>query len=109
MPLLAAGAEECFARLRAAGVTILATAAAGAAQHAQPSDRARLKSPVALVIGNEGAGIPPALASQADGAITIPCPGPVESLNAAVAAGVLLYEAARQRAGETGNRKRGRR
>jgi RNA methyltransferase, TrmH family len=109
MPLLAAGAEECFARLRAAGVTILATAAAGAAQHAQPSDRARLKSPVALVIGNEGAGIPPELASQADGAITIPCPGPVESLNAAVAAGVLLYEAARQRAGETGNRKRGRR
>ena len=30
---------------------------------------------------------------MADGAVTIPCPGPVESLNAAVAASVLLYEA----------------
>jgi TrmH family RNA methyltransferase len=53
--------------------------------------------PVALLIGNEGNGVPPDLAAQADGAITIPCPGPVESLNAAVAAGVLLYEASRQR------------
>jgi hypothetical protein len=37
------------------------------------------------------------LAAKADGALTIPCPGPVESLNASVAASVLLYEAARQR------------
>ena len=37
-----------------------------------------------------------------DGAITIPCPGPVESLNAAVATSVLLYEAARQRAAKSG-------
>jgi TrmH family RNA methyltransferase len=56
-----------------------------------------LAGPVALLIGNEGNGVPPDLAAQADGAITIPCPGPVESLNAAVAAGVLLYEASRQR------------
>ena len=42
--------------------------------------------------------MPRELAGQADEAITIPCPGPVESLNAAVAAAVLLYEAARQRA-----------
>jgi hypothetical protein len=34
--------------------------------------------------------------------LTIPCPGPVESLNASVAASVLIYEAARQRAGGTG-------
>ena len=37
---------------------------------------------------------PADLAAKADAAITIPCPGPVESLNAAVAASVLLYEAA---------------
>ncbi len=54
---------------------------------------------MALLIGNEGNGVPPALAAQADGAVTIPCPGPVESLNAAVAASVLLYEASRQRMG----------
>jgi TrmH family RNA methyltransferase len=52
---------------------------------------------VALLIGNEGNGVPEALAARAAGAITIPCPGPVESLNAAVATSVLLYEASRQR------------
>ena len=49
------------------------------------------------LIGNEGNGVPEELAALADAAVTIPCPGPVESLNAAVAAGVLLYEASRQR------------
>ena len=63
-----------------------------------PSDLAR---PVALIIGNEGNGVPGALAARADSTITIPFPGPVESLNAAVAASVLLYEAARQRAART--------
>jgi TrmH family RNA methyltransferase len=52
---------------------------------------------MALLIGNEGSGVPPDLAAQADLAITIPCPGPVESLNASVAASILLYEASRQR------------
>jgi TrmH family RNA methyltransferase len=56
-----------------------------------------LGGPVALIIGNEGNGVPADLAAKADGAIAIPCPGPVESLNAAVAASVLLYEASRQR------------
>jgi TrmH family RNA methyltransferase len=50
------------------------------------------------VIGNEGNGVPEELAAQANGIVTIPCPGPVESLNAAVAVSVLLYEASRQRA-----------
>jgi TrmH family RNA methyltransferase len=95
LPLLAVSAEECFARLRKAGVKIWATAVHGA-DAADPID---LRGPVALVIGNEGKGVPDELAAQADGAVTIPCPGPVESLNAAVAASVLLYEAARQRAG----------
>jgi TrmH family RNA methyltransferase len=54
---------------------------------------------VALVIGNEGNGVPKEVAAEADGAVTIPCPGEVESLNAAVAASVLLYAASRQRAG----------
>ncbi len=63
---------------------------------AEPADQIDLAGPVALLIGNEGNGVPEELAAQADGAVTIPCPGPVESLNAAVAASVLLYEASRQ-------------
>jgi TrmH family RNA methyltransferase len=41
--------------------------------------------------------VPDEIAAEAGGAITIPCPGSVESLNASVAAGILLYEASRQR------------
>jgi TrmH family RNA methyltransferase len=76
-------------------VKILSTAVDGA----EAADRIDLAGPVALIIGNEGNGVPEEVASQADQAVTIPCPGPVESLNAAVAASVLLYEASRQRAG----------
>jgi TrmH family RNA methyltransferase len=63
-----------------------------------------LAGAVALLIGNEGGGVPEELAVQADGSLTIPCPGAVESLNASVAASVLLYEAARQRAALNGAR-----
>jgi TrmH family RNA methyltransferase len=93
VPVLAATPDECFRRLRDSGVKILAAAVRGAA----PANQADLAQPVALLIGNEGNGLTQELADQADGAITIPCPGPVESLNAAVAASVLLYEASRQR------------
>jgi len=93
LPLLSVSAEQCFAKLRGAGVTVWTTAVHGA----QAAHRIDLAAPVALIIGNEGNGVPEALAALADGAVTIPCPGPVESLNAAVAASVLLYEAARQR------------
>ena len=96
VPLLAVSADDCFARLRKAGVAILTTCASPA-HRAQPVDRVNLAGPVALIIGNEGNGVPDDLATQADGAVTISCPGAVESLNAAVAAGVLLYEASRQR------------
>jgi TrmH family RNA methyltransferase len=59
---------------------------------------AHLGGPCALMIGNEGAGLPDDWLALADQRITIPCPGPVESLNAAVAGSLLLYEASRQRA-----------
>jgi TrmH family RNA methyltransferase len=97
VPLLAASEEECFARLREAGVKAIATSS----KATKAADLAELASPVALLIGNEGNGVPEAIARRADGKITIPCPGPVESLNAAVAASVLLYEASRQRAFQT--------
>ncbi|HKF49186.1 MAG TPA: RNA methyltransferase [Terracidiphilus sp.] len=93
MPLVAANAKECFDKLREAGARILTTDVRGTAQ----AHEANLTGPVAFLIGNEGNGVPPDVATHADGALTIPCPGPVESLNAAVAASVLLYEASRQR------------
>ena len=57
-----------------------------------------LRGPVALLIGNEGSGLSQEWIDAADGSISIPCPGLTESLNAAVAGSVLLYEAARLRA-----------
>jgi TrmH family RNA methyltransferase len=97
LPLLIVETENCFARLRQEGVRILTTAVEGA----EAAGRIDLAGPVALIIGNEGNGVPQEVAADADGAVTIPCPGPVESLNAAIAASVLLYEASRQRAGRT--------
>ena len=93
LPLLAVSVDECFMHLREAGVKVWTTTV----HAAEPADLVNLAGPIALLIGNEGNGVPGDLAAMADGAITIPCPGPIESLNASVAASVLLYEASRQR------------
>jgi TrmH family RNA methyltransferase len=98
LPVLAAGAVDAFRHLREAGVNILATTV----RAARPADLVDLTEPVALIIGNEGSGVPSELAANTHETITIPCPGPVESLNAAVAASVLLYEASRQRSAKSG-------
>jgi RNA methyltransferase, TrmH family len=52
---------------------------------------------VALLIGNEGAGLSESILRAADALIRVPLAAPVESLNAGVAASLLLYEAAQQR------------
>ena len=96
LPLIAASPDDCFRRLADAGITTLAAMA----HDAQPLAQANLAASVALFIGSEGSGLAAEIASQCAARITIPCPGPVESLNAAVAASLLLYEAARQRAGK---------
>ena len=74
------------------------TFAAVAAQGSSPAEH-DLTQPTALILGNEGAGISPSILKRADDRVTIPMPGPVESLNAAIAGSILLYEAARQRSG----------
>lgn len=58
---------------------------------------ADLRHPVAIVVGNENAGLSPEIEAIAHRSILIPLLSSVDSLNAAVAASVLLYEAARQR------------
>jgi len=56
-----------------------------------------LREPAAVLIGGEGPGLTPALIAQADERLTIPMRAPVESLNAAVTAAIVVYEAMRQR------------
>jgi TrmH family RNA methyltransferase len=56
-----------------------------------------IPSSVAIAIGNEGAGLSASLLAQADARVTIPMPGGAESLNAAAAAAVVLFECVRQR------------
>jgi len=58
---------------------------------------ARLAGRVAIAVGNEGAGLDPALVAEATQRVTIPMPGGMESLNAAAAAAVCLFECVRQR------------
>jgi TrmH family RNA methyltransferase len=60
-------------------------------------DAVDLTSPTALVIGGEGGGVPAAWLDRAATRASIPMAPPVESLNAAIAAAVLVYEARRQR------------
>jgi TrmH family RNA methyltransferase len=56
-----------------------------------------LRRPLALIIGGEAEGVTPEARSSADQPISIPMPGSSESLNAAVAGAVLIFEVVRQR------------
>src|SRR5919201_600175 len=60
---------------------------------------ADLTGGIALVLGAEGKGLRPLVRRTCDAAVSIPLAGEVESLNVSVAAGLLLYEAQRQRNG----------
>lgn len=82
--------------LRRLGEKLIPMCACAADRGASIFD-ADLRGPKAFVIGNEGAGIPDEILSFCQGTLYIPCPGNVESLNAAIAASILLYEASRQR------------
>lgn len=78
---------------RTRGVTLWATASDGVAIGRVK----RPAGPVAVIVGNEGAGIRPALNAVAAQRVAIPLAGGAESLNVAVAAGILLYEVLRGR------------
>jgi TrmH family RNA methyltransferase len=78
---------------RAGGLTIVATTPR-AGQSIYEMD---WRQPIAILMGGEGAGLPAALAEAADVQVTIPMRAPVESLNVAVAAALMIFEARRQR------------
>lgn len=78
-----------------AGITVVGLAADG---EAEIGDLAALSGPVVIVIGSEGKGLSRLVGETCDHRVRIPMPGGAESLNAGVAAGIVLYEAARRRA-----------
>ena len=59
--------------------------------------KTNLKGDIALVVGGEGTGVRDLTKKLCDGVISIPMYGKVNSLNASVSAGIVLYEAVRQR------------
>ncbi len=73
---------------------------AAVAEHAPEPAQIDLRGPIALVMGAEGKGVRPLVLRHCDHKACIPMVGRVASLNVSVAAGILLYEAARQRGGE---------
>ena len=101
LPLVAAGETEIFTALESRGIATLAAVATDRQNQLTHHDLTR---PTALILGNEGSGIPPEILRHATARVTIPMPGPVESLNAAIAGSILLYEASRQRATTPGAR-----
>jgi TrmH family RNA methyltransferase len=85
--------EAVCKTLRAQGVRLIATSS----HKGTTLGQADLKRPAAVFFGNEGAGLPRELMAGMDEVIAIPHAAQVESLNAGVAASIVLYEAARQR------------
>ena len=76
----------------AGGVTVAATSA----KESLSCWQADLMLPLALLLGSEGSGLPADLLAAADERVAIPMTGTAESLNLAVAAGILLYEVRRR-------------
>jgi len=116
LPLLRDTSNSLLARLQTSNVKVCATVPdleasmrnegestpKAAPLHAAQPWKVDWKRPIAVLIGNEGAGLPDEMVRGADFSVTIPqaparTPVGVESLNAAMAATVLLYEAMRQR------------
>jgi TrmH family RNA methyltransferase len=95
LPCVSASFAEVLPVLRKNAIRIIATSS----HKGTLLPQADLKGGVALLIGNEGAGVPKEVLAQADERIVIPHSSNVESLNAGVAAAIILYEAARQRSG----------
>lgn len=83
---------QTMQQLKEAGLWI-----AGADMDGEPMQKANLTGPLGLVIGSEGEGISRLVKEHCDFLVQIPMLGEISSLNASVAASVLMYEAVRQR------------
>lgn len=93
LPLVEGVQAADLARLRAAGVTMVAAVA----QAERPYTDVDYTGAIGILVGNEAHGLTPAIAACADLTVSIPMAHHLDSLNVAVAAGVMLFEAQRQR------------
>src|SRR5271156_6412928 len=95
VPVVGVTAAE-VAELKGRGVRLIAAVGAES-EGVLTAQEMNFMGACAVMIGNEGAGLDAEWLEMSDARVTIPCPGDVESLNAAVAGSLLLYEASRQR------------
>jgi len=99
LPILRSKSVEFLAAARRHGFRLVATAAQGGTSYRRFDWQRR---PLALCIGSEGEGLPPAIEKECAEKVSIPIKGSAESLNAAVAASILLFEACGSAAERTG-------
>ena len=92
LPIVQIKLPEVLDQMRHLGLRLIATSS----HKGTPLDQAMLSGPLAIFIGSEGAGLPRELLTQMTDTVSIPHSPAVESLNAGVAASIVLYEAARQ-------------
>ncbi|MFH1361349.1 MAG: 23S rRNA (guanosine(2251)-2'-O)-methyltransferase RlmB [bacterium] len=88
-----ANIAESIARLKEAGLVAIGLEISGTKLYNQLD----AENPVALVIGSEGAGLSRLVKERCDEIVSIPMKGKINSLNASVAAGIILFEVIRQR------------
>ncbi len=93
MHTVRANLQDVVPKMRSHGIKVVGTSS----HKGMPLSEADLTGPVAVIIGSEGSGMPRELAEKVDFNVVIPHSPKVESLNAGVAASILLYEVSRQR------------
>jgi RNA methyltransferase, TrmH family len=91
LPVVQAAESHMFAWLSRHDFEVMGADAAG-----EPMGRRRLSERAALVVGNEGAGLSTGVRARCNRIVAVPMQGGTESLNVAVAAGILLYEMTRE-------------
>ena len=92
-PLIPVKLADAIRLMKDHGLRVVASSS----HKGKPLNQVNLAGPLAVLIGNEGAGLPTEILALADELVTIPHSPRVESLNAGVAAAIVLYEASRQR------------
>jgi TrmH family RNA methyltransferase len=93
LPAAKARIADVIPMLRAAGIRLLASSS----HKGTPVHKADWSQPTMVFIGSEGAGLRREVIAEMDGMVAIPHSSQVESLNAGIAASIVLYEASRQR------------
>ena len=94
VPMAEAPVDQLFSDAKVAGVRVIASTLDAAAADMRDIT---WTEPFVLLVGNEGRGLDPSVAARAELRVRIPMFGKVQSMNAAVSAAVILYEAQRQR------------